>query len=56
MNTFNKKIEELLDFLSEDRCLAKARQVYGKKTSAYRSGAIVKCRQGKIWKKGKKKK
>ena len=38
----------------KDRCLKKAAQVYGKKSSAYRSGAIVKCRQGKIWKKGDK--
>ena len=34
-----------------DRCKRKADQVYGKKTSAYKSGAIVRCRQGKIWKK-----
>lgn len=37
-----------------DRCLKKADSVYGKKTSAYKSGAVVKCRQGKIWKKKKK--
>jgi len=36
-----------------DRCLKKADSVYGKKTSAYKSGAVVKCRQGKIWKKKK---
>jgi len=41
-------IEEPVD---EDRCYYKAVQVYGPKTSAYRSGAMVKCRQGKIWKK-----
>lgn len=40
--------------VKRDRCLKKAAQVYGKKSSAYRSGAIVKCRQGKIWKKKKK--
>lgn len=34
-----------------DRCLRRADQSYGKKTSAYKSGAVVKCRQGKIWKK-----
>ena len=33
------------------RCKRKADQVYGKKTSAYKSGAIVRCRKGKIWKK-----
>ena len=36
---------------AEDRCKRKADQVYGKKTSAYKSGAIVRCRSGKIWKK-----
>lgn len=45
-------------FLSEktvkrDRCLRKADSVYGKKTSAYKSGAVVRCRKGKIWKKKK---
>lgn len=39
-----------------DRCKRKADSVYGKKTSAYKSGAIVKCRKGMIWKKGSKKK
>jgi hypothetical protein len=39
---------------TRDRCLKKADSVYGKKTSAYKSGAVVKCRQGKIWKKKKK--
>jgi hypothetical protein len=32
-----------------DRCLRIARRKYDK-PSAYRSGAIVRCRQGKIWK------
>lgn len=36
---------------AQDRCKRKADQVYGKKTSAYKSGAIVRCRKGKIWKK-----
>ena len=36
---------------ASDRCKRKADQVYGKKTSAYKSGAIVRCRKGKIWKK-----
>ena len=38
---------------AQDRCKRKADQVYGKKTSAYKSGAIVRCRKGKIWKKKK---
>ena len=36
---------------NKDRCHKKADRVYGPKTSAYKSGAIVRCRQGKIWKK-----
>jgi len=36
-----------------DRCKRRADSAYGKKTSAYKSGAIVRCRQGKIWKKKK---
>ena len=35
----------------KDRCHRKADSVYGAKTSAYKSGAIVRCRSGKIWKK-----
>lgn len=38
-----------LDEEKADRCLRIARRKYDK-PSAYRSGAIVKCRQGKIWK------
>jgi len=46
-----------LDKISEkkdktDRCLRIARQKMPK-TSAYRSGLIVKCRKGMIWKKRK---
>ena len=36
---------------AQDRCKRKADSVYGKKTSAYKSGSIVRCRKGKIWKK-----
>ena len=35
----------------QDRCYHRAVQSYGKKSSAYRSAAMVKCRKGKIWKK-----
>jgi len=35
----------------KDRCHKKADIVYGPKTSAYKSGAMVRCRQGKIWEK-----
>ena len=53
---FDTLVEELYDLVLEkkakrDRCLKKADQVYGKKTSAYKSGAVVQCRRGKIWKK-----
>lgn len=37
----------------KDRCHRCADQSYGLETSAYKSGAIVRCRKGKIWK-GKK--
>lgn len=40
---------EDLDEGKADRCLRIARRKYSK-PSAYRSGAIVKCRKGKIWK------
>jgi len=51
-----KKI--VLDVLSEskkkkkkdDRCVRLAKQKYDTWPSAYASGAVVKCRQGKIWK------
>lgn len=52
-------MKKLIDLLNEaieeekkkaDRCLRIARREYGKKSTAYRSGAIVRCRQGDIWK------
>ena len=49
-----KKLEKAKNTSEEDaqdRCKRKADSVYGKKTSAYKSGAIVRCRKGKIWKK-----
>ena len=52
-------IEVMLDEKKKkkkDRCHRKADSVYGTKTSAYKSGAIVKCRKGMIWKVGSKKK
>jgi len=53
---FGKREESYIQELDEkkkkaDRCKRKADSVYGSKTSAYKSGAIVRCRQGKIWKK-----
>ena len=49
------KLQQLIEQLvleekkKADRCLRIARRKF-KKSSAYRSGAIVRCRQGKIWK------
>jgi len=40
--------EVLLEKKKADRCLRIARRKY-KKSSAYRSGAIERCRQGDIW-------
>lgn len=44
--------EEVMFFLEEkkDRCYRIAKRKYDVFPSAYASGAIVKCRQGKIWK------
>ena len=42
-------IKEILSEKKADRCLRIARQKYNK-PSAYRSGAIVRCRKGDIWK------
>jgi len=54
-NLYNKRDFYIDSSVSEedaqDRCKRKADSVYGKKTSAYKSGAIVRCRSGKIWKK-----
>jgi hypothetical protein len=40
---------KLLDILNEDRCKSIADRKYDK-PSAYKSGAIVRCRKGNIWK------
>ena len=53
-----KEVKEIIEVMldekkkkKKDRCHRKADSVYGSKTSAYKSGAIVKCRKGMIWKK-----
>lgn len=50
---FNELFNTIMESVKKkrDRCLKKADQVYGKKPSLYKGGAIAKCRQGKIWKK-----
>jgi hypothetical protein len=45
------EIDEETLFEKKDRCYRLAKQKYKVFPSAYASGAIVKCRQGKIWKK-----
>ena len=44
--------EEIINTLNEkdDRCTRIAKRKYDVWPSAYASGAVVKCRQGKIWK------
>ena len=37
----------------DDRCTRLAKQKYDTWPSAYASGAVVRCRKGKIWKKEK---
>lgn len=49
MIKLNTILNEVIEEKKADRCLRIARRKYDK-PSAYRSGAIVKCRQGKIWK------
>jgi 8-oxo-dGTP pyrophosphatase MutT (NUDIX family) len=54
MNELNEEISKIKEMMGiqekeADRCLKIARRKYDK-PSAYRSGAIVRCRQGKIWK------
>ena len=47
----DEKEEQLYE--KKDRCYNIAKRKYKAFPSAYASGAIVKCRQGKIWKKQK---
>jgi len=48
-NKLQKLVREVLQEKKEDRCKRIADRRYDK-PSAYKSGAIVRCRQGKIWK------
>ena len=47
MKTLNKTLEE--EKKKRDRCLRIADRKF-KKPSAYKSGAVVRCRKGNIWK------
>jgi len=49
IDILNEVLEEKKKKKKADRCLRIARREYDK-PSAYRSGAIVRCRQGDIWK------
>ena len=46
----NEDQEEVL-MEKDDRCTRRAKREYDTWPSAYASGAVVRCRQGKIWKK-----
>lgn len=48
-NTVRNLVKEALSEKKADRCLRIAKQRYDK-PSAYRSGAVVRCRKGDIWK------
>ena len=43
-------IEEIIEEKKEDRCTRIAKRKYDVWPSAYASGAVVRCRKGKIWK------
>ena len=51
MDRLDKIIEEVLNEKKKkrDRCLCIADRKFNK-PSAYKSGAVVRCRKGKIWK------
>ena len=46
----NEEIQKIIDEKKDDRCTRIAKRKYDVWPSAYASGAVVKCRQGKIWK------
>ena len=57
MNQFNAKLKELEDLYltgKKDRCYYAVKARYKVWPSAYASGALVKCRKGKAFKKKKK--
>jgi len=49
MNNLHKLIREIVQEQKRDRCLRIADRKYDK-PSAYKSGAVVRCRKGDIWK------
>jgi hypothetical protein len=53
IDLIEKVITEKKKKKKKDRCHRCADQSYGPETSAYKSGAMVQCRKGEIWK-GKK--
>lgn len=50
INSLNNLVREAKKKKSGDRCTRIAKRKYDVWPSAYASGAVVKCRQGKIWK------
>lgn len=55
MTSFDKKIQQIEESLTEkkDRCYYAVKARYKVWPSAYASGALVKCRKGKAFKKKK---
>ena len=49
-NIIKEEINNVLTEKKDDRCTRIAKRKYDVWPSAYASGAVVKCRQGKIWK------
>ena len=45
-----EELEGVFSEKKDDRCTRIAKRKYDVWPSAYASGAVVKCRQGKIWK------
>ena len=52
-NNLSEKLQQKINSVQEDRCTDIAKRKYKVWPSAYASGAVVRCRQGKIWKKKK---
>jgi len=52
-NNLSEKLQQKINAVQEDRCTDIAKRKYKVWPSAYASGAVVRCRQGKIWKKKK---
>lgn len=52
-DSLTERLKDKINSVQEDRCTNIAKRKYKVWPSAYASGAVVRCRQGKIWKKKK---